>query len=1466
MSRTNGTPRTATYSIAAPGGTWNQADNGAYVIAVADGQILDTSGNPVAGVNIGGFTVNIDQTAPTALASAADIIVAGNGAQTITVDFSDNAEMNVASIDAGDVTVIAPDSTVLALSLVSIDDNTNGTPRSATFSLAAPGGAWDYSSNGAYAVHIAADAVSDTSGNGISAGNIGAFQVTIPDTTLPAASAAAADITSPSATAQQITVTLSDNVAIDVTTLADANLVVIGPDNQSYAATFVGVDTNTDGSPRTATFSVTAPGGTWDQADNGAYAIMIAPTSIADTNGNFVPAGPIGGFTVDIDQTAPTASASGEEITVAGGATQDISVILSDNKAIDVSTISAGDFGVIAPDDTNLPVELVSVSSGTNGSPRTVTLRVNAPGGTWQWDSSGTYLVAIADSAIADTSGNAVVGGNIGSFQVSVPRPPDVTGPDATATASSITTGGGMTQDITVVITDDRNIDVATLGDDDIQVLDPQNSPIAATFIGVNNNTNGSPRTATYRISAPNGSWHQADNGAYAVRMAPTAVADEAGNAVATGTIGAFQVDIDETAPTAVASVSDITVGGGTTQEITVVYSDAYGIDVSTLGDADLQVITPDGSFPATFIGVNDNANGSPRTASYRIQLPGGAWHEQDNGRYIVAAAGGQIRDTRGNALAGHALRSFWVNIDETAPSAVATAPDITAGGGTTQTISVTYSDNAAINPATLGDGDLVVLDAQANPLAVTFVGLSGGTATYALGAPGGAWGQEDNGTFTIQAVAGQVTDTSGNPIGGDPGADPTAIGSFSVNIDQTRPTASAGANDLFVSPPTQYVMVTFSDNVAVDPASITDASIVLVGPDNQSVPAVLSIVDNAAPGTPRQGIYIVDSPHGQWDHTDNGAWTIDLAPGGVIDTSGNPSLGGHIGTFSVNIPTPDTTAPTASAAAPDITTAGDSGATITVTLSDTGGSAGLAGIDVSTLDDADLGIIGPNGDLSATFISVDVDSNGTPRTASYSLDAPDGAWSYLDNGTYVIAVADGEIADASGNPVAGGNIGSFTIDIPVPDMIDPTAEAHATNLTSAGGDAKTFTVTFSDDTAIDLSTITASAIEVTDPQDAAVEATLDSIDADADGTPITATFSIAAPGGTWDPSDNGGYMIAIAPNQVADTSGNFVAPSRIGAFTVAISTGTPMLAAGPSSGASADVRVFNANGELRTHFTAFEDTYLGGVRLASADIDGDGVVDVLAATGGGRTGEVLIFNGVTGAPISGPLSHFFPYSATYAGGIFIAAGDINGDGRIDVVTATDAGVGVGPHVKAFSGIDGSLLRSFWAYNTNFDGGVRVASGDVNGDGYDDIITGAGSSGPHVKIFSGADGSQLASFWGLDPSNHVGVNVASGEFNGDGLADIVVSAGSGATPQVRVFSGANRSLLASFLAYSSSFTGGVRVAVSDLNADGHDDILTTSGAGMTTLARVFSGQTFEQLDSFLPYASTYTGGAYVAGA
>lgn len=287
-------------------------------------------------------------------------------------------------------------------------------------------------------------------------------------------------------------------------------------------------------------------------------------------------------------------------------------------------------------------------------------------------------------------------------------------------------------------------------------------------------------------------------------------------------------------------------------------------------------------------------------------------------------------------------------------------------------------------------------------------------------------------------------------------------------------------------------------------------------------------------------------------------------------------------------------------------------------------------------------------------------------------------------------------------------------------------------------------------------------------------------------------------------------------------------------------------------------VRVFTPEGTERFSFFAYDPAFRGGVRVATGDVNGDGMLDIITAPGAGADPHIKVFSGADGSE----LSSFFAYSPSFQGGVYVATGDVNGDGRDDIITG--AGAGSGPNVKVFSGATGSELASFFAYGTGFLGGVRVATGDVNGDGLADIITGSGpGAGPQVKVFDGRTQNTLKSFFAYSTSFRGGVFVAAGDVNGDGWADIVTGADAGGGPHVKVFSGANNATLQSFFAFDPAFQGGVRVAVGDVDADDDLDIITGAGAGGGPHVKVFDGQTLTELRSFFAFDPEFTSGAFV---
>jgi hypothetical protein len=289
------------------------------------------------------------------------------------------------------------------------------------------------------------------------------------------------------------------------------------------------------------------------------------------------------------------------------------------------------------------------------------------------------------------------------------------------------------------------------------------------------------------------------------------------------------------------------------------------------------------------------------------------------------------------------------------------------------------------------------------------------------------------------------------------------------------------------------------------------------------------------------------------------------------------------------------------------------------------------------------------------------------------------------------------------------------------------------------------------------------------------------------------------------------------AYNLVISLSGSSSPGQRI------VSSGTIVVA--PDAGSEPLVRVLEATtGSSRYEFYAYPLVFRGGVRVALGDVNGDGVPDIITAPGPGTGPYVRVFDGQFGTLVV----EFYAYSADFSGGVFVAAGDLNGDGRADIITGADAGGG--PHVRAFSGADHALLADFFAYDVAFRGGVRVASGDFNGDGRADIFTAAGpGGGPNVRVFSGADRRELANFFAYSPAFSGGVYLAAGDLDGDGRAEIIAGAGPGGGPHVLVFRGGSAAPWHGFLAFDPNFRGGVRVATADIDGDGRDELFVAAG-------------------------------------
>jgi len=296
------------------------------------------------------------------------------------------------------------------------------------------------------------------------------------------------------------------------------------------------------------------------------------------------------------------------------------------------------------------------------------------------------------------------------------------------------------------------------------------------------------------------------------------------------------------------------------------------------------------------------------------------------------------------------------------------------------------------------------------------------------------------------------------------------------------------------------------------------------------------------------------------------------------------------------------------------------------------------------------------------------------------------------------------------------------------------------------------------------------------------------------------------------------------------------------------------MLVTGPGAGPqnSPLVRVFDpsSTAEPLVEFPAYGATGYG-VNVACGDLDNDGTVEIVTGPGPGAIfGPQVRGFEPDGTPIG--WVNFMAYG-TMKFGVNVATGDLNGDGHDEIITGAGPGAVFGPHVRAYDCSGGATASipgiSFFAYGT-LKWGVNVACGDIDGDGYAELITGAGPGevfGPHVRAFN-HDGAGLAaipqvSFFAYG-TNRFGVRVSTGDIDGDGIDELVTAPGPGAIfgPHIRGFNYDGGTLVpisaVSFNAYGEYAEFGATVATADLDGDGVDELITGPGPGEAFAPRV----------------------------
>jgi hypothetical protein len=368
--------------------------------------------------------------------------------------------------------------------------------------------------------------------------------------------------------------------------------------------------------------------------------------------------------------------------------------------------------------------------------------------------------------------------------------------------------------------------------------------------------------------------------------------------------------------------------------------------------------------------------------------------------------------------------------------------------------------------------------------------------------------------------------------------------------------------------------------------------------------------------------------------------------------------------------------------------------------------------------------------------------------------------------------------------------------------------------------------------------------------------------------------------------SDDGTVVTFIS------TATNIVAGATAGGQQTFVATGSvvspPSVTLIGSGLGGSSVQLIGPNGQpVGTQPANPFPGFTGGIRTAVGDVTGDGVVDLIFGRGPGGTSEVVIVNGATQAVVA----RFLAFESSFTGGVYVTAGDINLDGRAEVLVTPD--VTGGPRVSIYDGArlsagdtTAGVINFFGIDDPNFRGGARTAVGDMNGDAIPEVAVAAGFlGGPRVTIYDGRTvltntRTVLANFFVFESTFRNGAFIAIGDVNGDGLGDLVAGAGPGGGPRVRILNGqillqsplrdqAAGIDISNFFTSDPNFRGGVTLTTRNLDGDNLADVVTGSGLGDIgrvvgiTGRAILAGSPPARAFDITPFGPAFTGGVYV---
>ena len=394
----------------------------------------------------------------------------------------------------------------------------------------------------------------------------------------------------------RFSVTYSNSVPINISTIDSNDIRVTGPHGYDQGAGLVSLDFASNGNPRTATYEVTTPGGgNWTSVHNGTYQVSMRAGQVMDTAGTPVVTGPLGEFNVSVPMLlyaadmdtdpgwtlqpawqygTPNYSSSGPTSGATG--TRILGYNLSGNYADALTPKFATTPIINTTGSTSLTIRFKRWLRTRNGDP--VSIDVSTDGVSWLsvWSTS---------SAVADTnwqsqqyalpagvvgnptlrlrwglSSNASqndIGWNIDDVELTGTGSFDFDPPLPSLRVAGLTLAGPPGHPCSVTYTDASAVKLSRLDSTDIHVTGPNGYLQLAGYLSADLSMDGSPITGSYAIPAPNAvAWNTADNGIYTVTLRQGEVEDTFGNVNLATTLGTFTVAISSASPGTMAVAS----------------------------------------------------------------------------------------------------------------------------------------------------------------------------------------------------------------------------------------------------------------------------------------------------------------------------------------------------------------------------------------------------------------------------------------------------------------------------------------------------------------------------------------------------------------------------------------------------------------------------------------------------------------------------------------------------------------------------------------------------------------------------------------------------------------------------------------------------------------------------------------------------------------------------------------------